>query len=406
MRKEAIVVDLDNTLVDTAVRKLSLLREYLPHEQIDIEKIRSDFDLVTILGSRETKTNEGFFAKLESSEAIRKHPAPLFPEVSNILTKLTDKNIDVIVITGRSESLADETKGELAALNIIKFISHVYMCPSTFKSVEQFKTKMISDLQRDYDFIAVVGDHYDDYSAATENKIPFIKLEITNLTYVNSAQVIDASVTRCNSWDKVLTVIETIIEGRRKIKELRNSFTESYARWLADLDNKGRITATIASLLATLAGKIVFDLKTCFQYSDYLLGAAFFLCVLSLLYCLRSITSRRTSGHIAGNRIIANFKQALGILFGGPANWQCQKGDPISMYRELCSMAPEDQTRAHYDFFKQAFNTYDPDILANLRLYQLRSVNHEKAYAESIASLLLVSAIVLFLLWFGIYIVR
>lgn len=401
MRKLAIIVDLDNTLVDTAIRKYSLLKDFLPHKDVPEDKVRQDFDLVTILGGRDTDANKGFMTRLDSDDAIRKHPAPLFQGVTDVLKSITQHGVEVVVMTGRPASLTVVTTEELTRLSVQQFVSAVHLRPLDAASVSMFKDQLVSTLLQRYDVIAVIGDHQDDFSAATAHNIPFIQLTTTPLPpQPQNSNVAFAGGAICRSWDEVRLMIETILEGRKKLTELRRDFTDSYARWLADLDNKARVIATISGILATLAGKFVFDLKQPLRTYDYILVASFIIAVLSLLYCIRSITSRRTSGAVAGLPIIADVKQMFAILVGAPHRWQCKQDDPVDIYRRLLIKRPEEQARAHYDFFLREFKTYDPEALANLRLHQLRSVNYAKAYAETLASKLLASAILLFVVWF------
>ncbi len=52
MRPITIVFDLDNTIFDTSIRKLSLLKKALPSlaESIRIAEVRQDFHLTSVLG--------------------------------------------------------------------------------------------------------------------------------------------------------------------------------------------------------------------------------------------------------------------------------------------------------------------------------------------------------------------
>jgi len=123
------------------------------------------------------------------------------------------------------------------------------------------------------------------------------------------------------------------------------------------------------------------------------------LSVLSLLYSIRSITSRRTSGPSSGIAILANIKQWFAILIGRPSSWQFKSDDAIASYKKLLKSPDEIKAKAHYDFFIEQFGTYDPESLLNLRLFQLRAANYSKVYAETIASRLLLIAILLILVW-------
>lgn len=399
MRKMAIIVDLDNTLVDTAMRKCSLLKEFLPGQDVSEDKVREDFDLVRVLGPKDTEASKSFVARLDSDDGIRNHPAPLYQGVNDVLASITKLGVDVVVMTGRAESLRAVTVEELTRLKSQQFISALNMLEPNAGSIASYKERRLGELIQRYDVIAVIGDHQDDLSAAAAHHLPFIQLSKA-LRSPQHNDAVFAGGGICRTWDDIRLTVETILEGRKKLEQLRNDFTDSYARWLADLDGKARITAMISGVLAALAGKLVVDLKQPLLTRDYALIASLSLAVVSLLYCIRSMTSRRTSGSAAGSPISATMKQWLAILVGAPKRWQSRQDDPVDTYLRVLKKRTEEQARAHYEFFFHEFQTYDPEALANLRLLQLRSVNYSKAYAETVASKLLMLSIVLFLVWF------
>ena len=70
MRKVAIVIDLDNTLIDTAIRKLLILQNCFNLKDVTEDKVRSDFNLTQILGWPKSEVSKQFFNKLDSKEGI------------------------------------------------------------------------------------------------------------------------------------------------------------------------------------------------------------------------------------------------------------------------------------------------------------------------------------------------
>ncbi len=401
MRKQAILIDLDNTVIDTAIRKHAILKEFLPQQTISEQKVREDFDLVMVLGPSDTDANTSFFNKLDSEDGILNYPAPIFPGVTDFLNKYTRKGISIILITGRPDSLRTATIKELKNINIVSYISELCMREQKHSSVRDFKTSQNNTLLQKYDIIVSIGDRPDDLEAAKVHNLPFIFTRTTLQSEIvldkDSIQITGGAI--CLSWEEIDATTDTIIEGRKELSVLRKAFTDSYAKWLLDLDNKCRITATISGILATISGKMSLDIIQPIQIIDYIIICVFGLSVLSLLYSIRSMTSRKTSGPDTGVAILANIKQWFSILIGRPKAWQHKPNDAIDYYRSLAKSNDEKKARAHYDFFIDQFGTYDPESLANLRLFQLRAVNYSKAYAETIASRLLIISITLMLIW-------
>lgn len=401
MRKQAILIDLDNTVIDTAIRKHSILKDFLPQQAVSEQKIRQDFDLVSVLGSSDTEANKSFFEKLDSDEGILNYKAPIFPGVIEFLTKHKKAGISIILMTSRPDSSKAATIKELKDIGIDTHISELYMRDLSYSTVKHFKTSQMKAIFQKYDVIVSIGDRPDDLEAAQENNLPFILIRTTLSSEMvlgtNKAQISGGAI--CNSWSEIDAATDTIIQGRKKLSLLRGNFTDSYSKWLSDLDNKCRITATISGILATISGKMTIDKIQSMVIIDYIILCVFGLSVLSLLYSIRSMTSRRTSGPVAGIQILANTKQWFAILFGTPKSWQHKPGDAIASYKTLTKGTDEIKARAHYDFFIEQFGTYDPESLSNLRLFQLRAANYSKLYAETIASRLLMIAITLILIW-------
>lgn len=401
MRKQVILIDLDNTIIDTAIRKHAILKGFLPQQTVTEQKVREDFNLVSVLGPDDTDVSKSFFAILDSEDGILNYNASIFPGVINFFKKNMEQGISIVIITGRPESLRNATIEELKKANIDGFISELNMRGLDQSSVKDFKISQIKTILQKYDVIVSIGDRLDDLEAAKYHNLPFILIRTTlpSQTVLNVDHLQIAGGAICMTWSEIDAATDTIIEGRKKLSLLREKFTDSYAKWLADLDNKCRITATISGILATISGKMTIDKFHSMAIIDYILLGVFGLSVFSLLYSIRSMTSRRTSGPSSGTAILANIKQWLAILVGRPSSWQHKSDDAIASYKSLLESADEIRAKAHYDFFIEQFGTYDPESLSNLRLFQLRAANYSKVYAETIASRLLIIAILLILIW-------
>jgi phosphoglycolate phosphatase-like HAD superfamily hydrolase len=401
MHKKAIIIDLDNTLIDTAQRKHSILKEFMPNEVISEKKVKEDFDLVSILGTSETEVHKSFFKKLDSENGIKKHVAPLFPDVLKFIKKHVNEGNSIILLTERPINLKDVTIEELKNIGLDGHISELHMYDNNFSNVADFKKTEMKLLTQRFDVIASIGDRPDDMESAKIYNIPFVLMRTTLPSEVILDQTKKNGSWRaiCNSWNEIDIAIDIIIEGRKKMVNLRDQFTESYSKWLADLDNKSRVVATIATLLATLTGKIVIDKSQSIRPIDYIMGVAFVLSIFSLLYSIRSLTSRRTSGPNSGFQISTSLKQLFSILFGKPQKWLYKEGDPIDYFEKFKKYPEEEKARSHYNYFFEQYNTYDPESISNHRLFELRATNYSKLYPERIASILLMFAIVLIVVW-------
>ena len=185
---------------------------------------------------------------------------------------------------------------------------------------KEFKLKIIHNLFKHYDILALIGDRPEDIDVSAQFSIPALILRTT----IPDHEILKYSSTDlnggtfCQSWIEVDSHLEVLIEGRKKLERLREEFSNQYAKWLSDLDNKCRITATISSIITALAGKIFLDgLQHPEQEkTNYILIIVFIFSVLSLLFSIRSFTSRHTSGSKTGNTITAKLKQWISILLG------------------------------------------------------------------------------------------
>ena len=101
MKKKALIVDIDNTLIDTAFRKISLLKELYSFEdnEISLEEIRKDYWLSSYLGDSSSKIYDNFFRKLDSQEGILNHSAPVFPGAILVLNWAIEQEIEIIFLS-------------------------------------------------------------------------------------------------------------------------------------------------------------------------------------------------------------------------------------------------------------------------------------------------------------------
>src|SRR5688572_23645346 len=117
MRKPCIIIDLDNTLVDTAMRKHAILTTRFSMNDLSLDQVRDNFDLTKILG-KNSVARERFFEIFDSENAIIDYTAPLFHRAKEVIESLLLQGISIVIVTGRPESLKEVTKKELLGLEI------------------------------------------------------------------------------------------------------------------------------------------------------------------------------------------------------------------------------------------------------------------------------------------------
>lgn len=413
-RKRIVVFDIDNTIVDTAYRKKSILEEVFGAD-ITLSEIREDFWLENYFGaSRESKVRARFYNVLESVEGIKNYPAPLLDRegIIETLDSLRKQGVEPFFLSSRPLDLLEVTYAELNSLGLLFEPENVILCGSTLdkdkfeESCAIAKAEAINSILNKFEVLALVGDRPSDVKCAIKNQIPAIlikstvgKEEVKDLRdSFKNGQIIGFF--ECESWSDIGVALETNISGQKSITSMREEFIEQYANWLGDIDSKIRTTVSIAAVLSALSGKILMENSTNLDKYDIPLCICFFLSVLSMIFSIRGFTSRTTSGDKTGIIIKTNFKQLFGILFGVPKNWMHHKGDAIEQYDRVINYSNEEKKRAHLIFFNERYKTLDSGIIRNMRLFELRKANYQKLYAERIASGFLVFSLVSILIWF------
>ncbi|MFA7382119.1 MAG: HAD family acid phosphatase [Desulfurivibrionaceae bacterium] len=403
-----IVIDIDNTIIDTSVRKQKLLKRSF---SIDAEliDIKNDYHLAEILGADNILSNK-FLYLLDTSEVITECSAIPFPGACETIEWLTSNNFVIIFLTSRLEECREVTLKELNDNGIECKSEQLIMRKNSksevFSSQISFEYKKESylELSRKYNIVAAIGDRPEDIQSAQLSNIPAI-LITTTVTSAEIDQIINSQTTGvelARSWPEIAASFKQIHTGIAQMEKLRTLFISQYSQWLYDIDEKISTVVTISSFVSAIAGHQVLKI-TEFNIKNSLLLVALFLSVFSILYCIRGLTSRRTSGPFATSEHKGHVKQSISILLGGPTNWHYRKGDAIDKYTSLRSKTPDDKAAAHLAFFHDEYGTFNPQALLNMRMLELRSAVYIKSYAERIASKLLMVAIVLVLAWILIF---
>lgn len=411
----AVVIDIDNTIIDTAIRKKSLLSR-MGMGDVDINVIRKDFWLKTYLGDN-SGIHKQFFSYMKTEDYIKTIKAPLLDQyVTEALDWLKKEEIETLFVSSRNSNLLDATFNELKSHGIITKKENIYLLSSTlrestFENTSRInKTEKIRYLSNKYNIIAVIGDRPSDILSAKDNNIPSILISSTitkdeeerlNNDIKNGGVV---QLTKCKSWYKVKEVINEYYIGQNNLIEMRDEFIEHYASWLGEIDGKIQITVTISSLITAVTGKLLFDVvnSPIHQYSpiqQYSLMFILVLSFLSIIFSIRGFTSRIISGNESGNMVRIRIKQGIAILLEWPKPWLYREGDAIHEWLKMKGDPVYKQSKSHIVFFHKRYQTLDYDALKNIRLFELRKSNYEKLYAERIASNLLSYSLLLLIMW-------
>jgi hypothetical protein len=149
-----------------------------------------------------------------------------------------------------------------------------------------------------------------------------------------------------------------------ELSDIRKGLIAQYSGWLKDLDEKCRLTITIATALLAIAAKQVLDERS--LWSRCILGLVIVPSLLSMLYGIRGYTSRSTSR--GGLAIATKLRQWIAYLFGRPAKWLLLAGDEIAQAKEMRGQTLWNRAVAHRSYFLERYGTENPEVIQNLRI--------------------------------------
>lgn len=410
-KQRAIIVDVDNTLIDTAIRKFSLLLALAPERStgVTIENVRSDYELVRILGPTGSTQSENFFRELDTAQAIEKHPAPAVPSAKAALDELAHRDYAIVAVTSRGPALHDATLRELEAASLP--VSRLLTVPDgvSREQVCEAKTHLLALLQSEYEIVSVIGDRPSDIFAARAHGIPAILLT-TTVSPAEKTRLHDEPfelIANVPNWQNIPSLVEAIERGSPALNSLRQEMISNYTDFLKDLDAKANICVLISAALSAVSGQILHvhlvELKKHLAIfpilQTVLLSLAFGAAMFSLAYVIQAYTSRRTSGEHTGKPTRIVLKQWLGTFLGHPEAWIRDHLDAVHDNEALRQASVAAKTQAHVRFFFRRYHSIDSDIIKNLRMFELRAANYRKVYPERAASKVLRLAIFFMFLW-------
>lgn len=405
MDRPALVVDLDNTILDTSHRKRVLLtRHFSDGESPTLEAVRADYRLTSVLGDPASEFYRTFFRELDSTVTISTVPAPPFDGAVGALNSLDW--CDVFIVTGRPNTAKETTLKELAKIGLETCAQHLICFDGEMNEASrehlltEFKAQVVRDLTSSREVVAVIGDQPSDFRAAHQNHVPCILLRSTlSLSEIDPLYREDhVGLDVCESWAEIESRIAHLREGAHEMRRLREMLTSQYSAWLKDIDDKARLVVTVAAAVATVSGSFLLrqaggQAGEAAPVSRYCFVGSLLLATVSMLYAIRAFTSRYIGGAAGGKAVGVRVRQWVSVLLGWPDRWTYREGDAIDEYRRLRESSVTVQAQAHVLFFRRRYRTHHPRALLNLRMFELRQLNYAKIYPERIASQLLAVSI-------------
>lgn len=398
--KYAIIIDLDDTVLDIGDRRLALYKKHFTHAFNEDDDIKSDVSLQSI-GDRSSSAAASFMQDFTNPNVLKNYPVKPIKGATDAIFALEQTGFRIVLLTGRHETLRELTLNDLAAVNLDWKGKDLVMCdqespidPSSELGFQEYKINAISRISENLNVIAMIGDRSSDIVAAFENSIPAILLSIKpNLSNSESlSQYHHVGFEQCKTWSQVLVCITSFWNGEKQLEKLRDSFTRDYSSWLNNLNNLCAIDVAVAAVISVVASGGI--LETSLHWvSRVAFGIPLFLALIALVFAIRAFTSRYTSGPKTNTSIVPKFMQALRIFFDiGKSDSKAREKDAINEYYELRKQSVARQSVAHRVFFYQRYGTHNPKALMNLRMFEMRSVNYVRAYAEHLSSMTLIYA--------------
>jgi phosphoglycolate phosphatase-like HAD superfamily hydrolase len=391
------VIDIDNTLIDTAFRKQQALKRYLDLDA-SIESIRSNYELIPILGAGGSLSKQ-FFTRLDTEQTITECQAPSFPEAPETVELLRKNGIDVLFMTARHSGLQAVTISELKRNRISCQAEDLLMADGRDQS-RKHKIETLRKISTQRVLVTMIGDRPEDIEAIRSVGLPGILFKSTlQDAEVNELLRGDRTGTVvCNTWSEIAGAVQQLLSASTQMAALRESFTTQYAAWLGDLDSKMTIVVALAAVIVGFcSNELRLDQPS--DHGRWLLLLTLIISAPSTIYAIRGFTSRYSSGKLSAIQVQTNAKQWLAILCAYPKKWLFQPGDAIADDQALRSASEPEQASAHLKFFYDKYQTHNPTALLNLRMMELRATNYSKVYAERIASKLLLISIILVVAW-------
>lgn len=423
--KKTIIVDIDNTIVDQVPRKIKAL-ESIGITNVGEDVIKQDFTLGSVLHG----ANRGAFYKIILGPDLQEHLVA-FPGASQSLNELK-RDYRIIYISARPSGQRDLTVDLLARLGFpkpdgeevelalwplqrdIADLSEDEVDSESLKWKQAFVSERASSEQ----LVAAISDTSDDVSAFAALGIPSILFHShgkpedlrSEIEQKINNRFISESIQLTSDWQRVAHLVSALDRSEDELAALVTTHSSEYASFLSDLDAKARLLLVIATFLGTSFFGILWHAvsqlsplldrtsTTLYQVLGVAGGIGLTASLLAMAFSIRAFGSRHTRGLVAGRFITLGglpyfFRNFIPIITGKEP---CPPGSPVEearlAYKEQGSLL---RRLTHLAFFQRHYGTYDPALIRNQRMLDLRAMNYTKIYPEIYARTMLFTAIVL-----------
>lgn len=409
-KKKTIIIDIDNTILDQVPRKQAILLELgIP---ATFDEIKADFHLTGNL--KKGTTNRAVFIKELYGDKFHDRVQPIIgaPECLNELkenyniTYLSSRPIVQYKIT--KEDLkkfgfpeVDEKSVQLKLWPIkddIGSMAESQIIEDTF----QWKKHFLSNCAVGNSVLFHINDRPEEVALSACVGIPSAVFSPNGADEVLARKVlaenvhdkfISESIIFVRDWNQVEALVSSADSAEDKLGEMVSLHTREYASFLSDLDAKSRIQLIVSTFIGTgfiaiawrsfdliPLNKIVWWLSRGIQVLSIL---GLMSCFLSMLFSIRAFGSRHTRGNNVGSIVkekIKFFKTFFPVLIGihvAPPNSPIFEADEVRAGSNSAA-----KRLVHFAFFQRHYGTYDPDLIRNQRMLDMRALNYEKIIPE------------------------
>jgi hypothetical protein len=410
---KTIIIDIDNTILDQKPRKKKIL-ESLGITYINDSDIFNDFHLQPLQGQNRDLFNINLYGDNYSDKLVP------FEHAKEVIEDLVSDGFKIHYLTSRPKEQKEITVQLLNNHGFptceeknIKFSFwensrnvRDYEYSDIISESINWRKKKIEEIVATEDVLCGVDDLAQNVSIMSQLGIPSIlfhshsplaEIEIKLKEYVTNEFIIK-SINIVETWDSVASIIKQLSQGEEELKELIQLHTREYTSFLSDLDNKARQLLIVSVFIATCFFAIL-QQKLCNTIIILLSCSGLLICLFSFIFSMRAFGSRHTRGRRTGATITYDFKffvkNFFKVLIG---TLVYDEESPIGE-AQLARIEKGVHLRklSHLAYFQKSYGTFDPDIIRNQRMLDMRALNYEKICPEIYARrLIYLSIIILF----------
>lgn len=180
--KKTILLDLDETLINTLFRQYSVLKAFCDTKKIEISNFENYIQFRKTNQCSNSQYIEPYLHLNGLLEEFRRFYVTYIESVEFLkldslivdldLLKKVSNQFNLVILSLRSNEI--NSTNQLAQLGLLPYFSNVYFLKHAEKNP---KTAFISQMTENLTIHSFAGDSEGDYLASKENDVPFIGLE-------------------------------------------------------------------------------------------------------------------------------------------------------------------------------------------------------------------------------------